>query len=337
MELKVIKPHLLTQFKSDRELIQAIDKLSANFTHSRVNINEYLNDEKLVSAYTAFFLLTNFQKLEEVFKLANIDLDNFKDYEFFDIGSGPGTFSLALLALNATMDITLIEKSILMREQAKKLISNIYPLADIKYYNSDFKYPIKKKKRFGLFGHSSNEMGIETTLKYIETLDLDFILFIEPGTKDYFHEALRIRSKLLESYDILYPCLTKLSCPLNPDKDWCHQYLKVSHSVDVERISQMAKKDRRNFPILVHVFSKESLTKELSEGHGRIIRVFKPTKFSLEWQVCMEENKLIDLQIMTRAFSKKEIKELQSIKSGELIKFKIVKSLEENKFRGELI
>ena len=68
MNLSEIMPHLLYQFKSESDLVKAIEEISLKFTKERSNIGDYLKDPRLVSAYTVFYLLTNIPKLEAVLK-----------------------------------------------------------------------------------------------------------------------------------------------------------------------------------------------------------------------------------------------------------------------------
>ena len=338
MDLNTVKAHLLYDFKTEHELIAAIKTLSQNFTSSREKIEDYLTSEKLISAYTAFYLLTNIPKLSAVFELTGFNLEDFKDFEIFDIGAGPGTFSLACLSINPDLEIKLIEKSALMRKQAQLLLDGIFAKSSFEIFDENSSFEKSSKKRLGIFGHSSNEMGSELTLKYIKKLELDTILFIEPGTKEFFNQALIMREELLKKYSIKFPCLSHNSCPLT-EKDWCHQFVKVSHSVDLERISQILKMDRRNLPVIAHLYEKGGVVKDPVQS-ARVIRVYKPTKFSIDWQICLsenEENKIYDFQLLTRNYKKSEIKKMSEINAGELIHIRVTKTLEHNKLRGEIL
>jgi hypothetical protein len=96
MNLSSILPYLLHEFKSDSDLIKAIDEISTKFTIERHKIGDYLKNPRLVSAYTAFYLLTNIPKLEAVLKWMPQDwVAELKKSDFIDLGAGPGTFSLA--------------------------------------------------------------------------------------------------------------------------------------------------------------------------------------------------------------------------------------------------
>jgi hypothetical protein len=59
MKLAEIIPHLLYAFPHESDLVTAIQEISRKFTTDRAKIGDYLKDERLVSAYTAFYLATN--------------------------------------------------------------------------------------------------------------------------------------------------------------------------------------------------------------------------------------------------------------------------------------
>jgi len=335
MSLDKISDHLLYQFKSESELVKLISEISTNFTKDREKISKYIGEEKYVSAYTMFYLSTNLKKLEATLKKLDLDHHLLREMEVIDIGSGPGTFTLSFLKLNPNSKISILEKSNLMIKQGKKLVDGFFPNADVSYYSELEKIPKKNKKRFGLFGHSANEMDEEFIFKIVNKLELDFILFIEPGTKEFFSKARSLRTSLLHRYDIKYPCPSQKDCPMSDD-DWCHQYLTIKQEKDVERLCQLVKKDRRNLPITIHFY--ELKNSKLLENASKVIRKYDMTKFSLEWQVCElkeGQNKLINLQVLKKTIPKDKLKRVDMIEAGDNIEYTLEKSFDD-KIRGKL-
>ncbi len=326
MKFETIRPYLLYQFKSDHELIKAIEELSLKFTQERENITDYLSDKRLVSAYAAFYLTTNVPKFEAVLKwLPQEFLEEIKKADLVDLGAGPGTFSLAYKNWGGEGDIFQVEISDIMQEQARILMSGLYPdvhLKQMKRWNGE-----KGKPKFVLFGHSANEMGADVALKYLKEIDPDHVLFIEPGTKSFFPEMLKIRDSLLRNgFHNLYPCPNSNPCPMGGN-DWCHQFIHIAQSADVERLSQMMRKDRKLLPLTVHAYSKPLKTATSKE---RLVRVHPSTKFSFEWEVCVE-NRIEHYQVMKRPYDKKGIKELEEVLSGASLETEIEKVLEKSK------
>ncbi len=322
MQLSKIKPFLLYEFKDERELVRAIEEISFKFTQDRQSIQDYLADPKLASAYTAFFLLTNIPKFEATLPwLSKSWIQDLKESQFIDVGSGPGTFSIAWREWlgSSAKGILQIETSDVMRSQAKKLWEGLYP-------GEHLLSQVNQHSKLLFFGHSANEMGPAQVQHYVRKFSPEHILFIEPGTKDFYHAMMEIRDSLIEmGYNILYPCPSSSACPLRGStRDWCHQFLNVRQDPEVERLSQMARKDRRHLPIIVHGYSKLSygMTPET-----RVIRVLPETKFSFEWEVC-HGHAHEHWQVMKRGMDRSTLKQLSEVTAGAAVIGEVEKILE---------
>jgi len=323
LSLSGLSPYLIYNFKSEHELINSIEELSQNFTKNREFIADYLKDPRLIAAYTVFYFLTNIPKLSRVIKwLPGEWINLLKDCDFVDLGAGPGTFSLAWKELGGRGDFYQVELSPLMREQGRKIWEGLFQSKIHQGPRWEWK---TEKPKFLLFGHSANEMDLEEIIKYIRMIDPDHILFIEPGTRDFFSKMLGIREHLInEGYNILYPCSNSSECPMRGTHDWCHQFISIQHSPEIERISQLAKKDRKLLPITVQAFSRTFVRDNPAE---RLVRVLPETKFSHEWQVC-HNNKVENYQFLKRNLSKQESKQMSLILSGEALLTEVIKKLD---------
>lgn len=317
MNLSQLAPHLLHQFKSESDLVKAIEELSRKFTVSRESIGDYLNDRRLVAAYCSFYLTTNFPKLAQVMKWMPTEwCEQIKQCELIDLGAGPGTFSLAWKQWAQTSHkVYQLEKSPLMREQARKIWDGFYApqdLIQLTQWSSKSDLP-----KLVLFGHAANEMGAEQAIRYLEAIDPDHVLFIEPGTKSFFPEMLKIRDYLLQKkHQVIFPCPKELACPMQDSvNDWCHQFIQVRHTADVERLTQMVEKDRKLLPLIVHAYSK---ARKFYQSSERIVRVLPETKFSLEWDMC-HDNQLEHYQIMKKSMPKNELKSVSNYLSGQAV------------------
>lgn len=336
MNLAQINQQLIYSFNSEADLVKAIEKVSHNFTQKREDLAQYLKDPRLVSAYTSFYLSTNLPKLAAVFNYLDKNFQDYADYEVIDIGSGPGTFMLSILEKLPSVKVCGIETAELMREQAKRLIEFAYPRANYHLYAGVNEVEKRTQKRLGIFSHSANEMEVSEVLNYIKKLELDEVLFVEPGTKDFFSKSLELRSQLqAKGYQIQYPCPSNAACPLS-ENDWCHQFIKVSLPEDVQRLCQLVKKDRSLLPLTIHFYTKEESL--AAQAINRIIRTYAPSKFAVEMEVCTmagDENRVKKLQQLTRKLKKSEIKALAKIKAGQKIKFKVEKEMAPGFMRGE--
>jgi hypothetical protein len=111
------------------------------------------------------------------------------------------------------------------------------------------------------------------------------------------------------------------------ESDWCHQFINVKQDSEIERISQMARKDRKLLPLTVHAYSKTFIAKNPAE---RLVRVLPETKFSFEWEVC-HNNQIEQDQVMKRDLTKQETRELSELLAGATIETEVVKTLERSK------
>lgn len=319
-------PYLIHQFKHEHDLIQAIQELSQKFTINRTEIGDYLKDSRLTAAYTAFYLTTNIPKWSAVLKWMPQEFQEaIKSSPFVDVGAGPGTFSLAFMewAPEYQQKIYQLETSAKMREQGARLFQGLYPNTSIEQLVSPREIP----GSLMVFGHSANEMKAVEALKYIEKVNPEHILFIEPGTKSFFPEMLKIREVLLQKgFHVNFPCPSENQCPMKDrSEDWCHQFIHVTQAPDVERLSQILKLDRKLLPLTVHAYSKSIKVKD----QERIVRVYPDTKFSYEWDVCRGE-KIDHYQVMKRGFDKKTQKRLDEVLSGDAIETEVDKELEKS-------
>lgn len=344
MNLSDIKPFLLTKFKSEQDLVKSIEKLSLNFTTNRSEIEDYHNDEKMISAYAAFYLTTNFPKYSHC-------MNYLKDYdellsgsEIIDIGVGPGTFMFAIGEYyNWKLKTTLwgIETSHLMRKQAAKIKEGLYADKDMEIVSKASLIPEKTKglNRVVIFTHSFNEMGLEVARKYIEQLQPDTIVFIEPGTKELFHSYVELRKELIDQeYFCHYPCPTNNACPMEGKEDWCHQYLKVTHDKEVERLTQIAQKNRKWMPVTLALYRKGQ-ARTTKPDEAVIVRTYQESKFGFDWDICTassEHNTLKSTQLLKRNFSKSQAKEVAKLLAGDRIEYEVDKELKDNKTRIKL-
>jgi hypothetical protein len=324
LALAEITPHLLHQFASEADLVKAIGELSVAFTKDRGSIDRYLKDARLVSAYTAFYLTTNLPKLEGVLSWLTPEFrQEVLGYQLIDVGAGPGTFSLAWKLLGGKGEPVLWESSPLMREQAQRLLQGLTSTT------AKFDGLGAGEHRLLLFGHAANEMGEAEVWRYIEKANPETVLFIEPGTPEVFQLMLKLRARFVsKQWDIAYPCLSSATCPMG-GTDWCHQFLNVRHAPDVERLTQLAHKDRRTLPIITHIYRRSPVPKPVA-NQARLVRTFPGTKFSFEWEVCRpvgSELFIESFQLLHKEFSKAEAKVVERLRAGHLVSWESSKTV----------
>jgi ribosomal protein RSM22 (predicted rRNA methylase) len=322
LSLDSIRPHLLNSNLSDGELVKLIKEMSTKFTKRRDQIGDYVLDEDHVSAYTSLYLPTNIPKLH--FLLSNLPdavLLDLKDRPLIDIGSGPGTFALgwSLLFKTPPSEIVCVDSSRTMLQQATQMVKGFFPEANLK---TQAKFIDKRSDSVLFYGHSINEIGIDKVIDQVMTIDPEYVIWIEPGTSELFQELKRLRTSLLDSYDVLYPCPSSAGCP----SSWCHQVLRTSHEQSIERVSQLSSLDRKILPMTAHVYRRKNNLP--ASNLATIIRYINETKFSFEYEVCTFEdgkNRNVVVEIQKKHLDKETEKKFKHANVGEKISFKVEK------------
>lgn len=330
-KLDEITPHLLSPLK-EHELVSLLKVISRGFTSERERIEEYVSLEEQVSAYTAYFLPTNIPKLFFVLEQLPIELRQYlAGLSLMDVGSGPGTYSLGWSRyFNSQSNITLVDQSKVMLKQAKSLLDAFALKSSSIQYTQN---PGTERAQVVLFGNSLNEMGAIKASSVVKQVGPEFVILIEPGTKQSFAEVLKLRSELLASGFVpLYPCRLAASCPLEAVDDWCHQVLRMTHESQIERISQLAQLDRKIMPFIAHIYRKAQAIKPLETSNAHFLRFLNETKFSFLWQVCLASPEggltTTKFEILKKDYPKSLLKRLERASVGESFTYRIIKELE---------
>ena len=330
LSLEDIQPHLLISNLSEAEIVKNIKEISMKFTSRRDQIKDYVLDHRQVSAYASFYLPTNMPKMHFLLsKLSSAVLDDLKNRPFIDMGAGPGTFSLAykmLLKIPGHVEMTAVDSAQIMLDQATKIMNGFFPGDK---FNTTRKVSTANPNSILFFGHSINEMGVDRAQDQIMTIDPEYVMWIEPGTSEFFHDIKKLRANLLDTYDVIYPCPGNAGCP----SDWCHQVLRTSHASSIERLSQMVSLDRKILPMVAHVYRRKNKTAAVDNNGPVTIRFLNETKFSFEYEVCMQnevgENRNVVIEIQKKQLSKSEEKAFKNADVGERISFEIEKIVQD--------
>ena len=320
-----IRPFLINPNLSESKIVTILKEISKGFTEDRKKGFSYQNSADYVCAYTLFYLITNFPKLKFILDLLPDDLvKEIGESSFYDIGSGPGTYTVGFLEYfkNINVECFAIDQSEIMLKQAESLCRGLYPGRKVSF---DQSIRNSNKKKCFFFGHSINEMGIEVALNLIEKHQPQLIIFIEPGTSYFFKTSLELRNSLRKlNYNLNFPCPSGVSeCPLANSDDWCHQILRTVHHPSVESLSQKVGLDRKTMPMIANVFSKE----KFKNKKNRIIRFLGEDKHSYRYQLCHKENLLNNVEVAKKYHSKGEQKKISAINVGESLHFKTIKVL----------
>ncbi|EQC46677.1 small ribosomal subunit Rsm22 family protein [Bacteriovorax sp. Seq25_V] len=334
----VIKDHLIEKI-SENEIVKNLKKISFTFTQGRDKIQKIYESRAMVASYACFYLPTNAQKMNFFLERVSENiLAEIKESIVVELGTGPGTYLLALMDTLGPELTTFfgIDHNPLMLEQAQKLQQELFPTADA-YWREDIPSLPKDKKVTLIFGNSLNEMGSALAFRLIDRINPTSIIFIEPGTKQSFHETSKLRTILIkEKFNIIYPCQSSDECPIIKNKldDWCHQVVRTSLDPSTLRLSQLVSLDRTVMPAIIHFYSREVVREDQS---GLIMRLLKSVKHAFFWEVCTlvdGELRLQEIEVPKKLFTKSELKALSKMSTGFNIEFSVDKVLGDGTIRA---
>jgi SAM-dependent methyltransferase len=359
--LKTLRPYLLKSNLSNQEIAFLVSSLQKNFTTNRKSINQYHSSIELISAYTAFYLPSNYKKARYCFDIlfpfcSSDELS--ESVEITDVGCGPGTMSLAFCEkileyqAESRIVVNLIDVSPLMLEQAKKIYHEFFPQVKLNIFSpqeflkrgSEVQNQESSLKLL-MFSNSFNEIGEESTIDYFKNVDFDFLLFLGVGTQNSFKNLLNLKGSIerASNYRIVYPCKAPgLECPMDKD-DWCHQTIRVKNDPEFNQVSQIAKIDRRSLAFTFHLYKNELRQSSKRVPNDAlipavIIQFLGKNKAAYRWRVCffeqsVNELKILEVEYLLRGLSKKEQKKLESIQVGDNIHFYIQKKIDDFRIR----
>lgn len=152
-----------------------------------------------------------------------------------DLGSGPGTAGLAILAsLEQSINLTCVEQSAPMRTVAEKLLSTFRGRGQLRNLSLLPALPSPTTEPFDLIiaanvlAEFNTAEGEETAVALSRRLaDDGHLLIIEPGQQLHTRRLMALRDVLLKSDKDLtpiFPCLRRDGCPMlqSSESDWCH-------------------------------------------------------------------------------------------------------------------
>lgn len=338
--LQRIHPFLLIQDMSDSQIASLLRSIKETYTIKRSEIEGKKWRKEEVSAYACFYLPTNYQKFSFLMsQLPPHVLDELATCEVIDFGTGPGTYLMAFADYFGAQRVSKligIDKDVQMLNQAKSLLHGLYDSVNLEL-RSDAHLPKTSNPRLLIFGNSLNELSHNFVIDTIESIRPNFTLFIEPGTPAVFESMIKVRSKLSKAgHNCFFPCPSlSHECPVaaKSNGDWCHQVWRGTHEVEVEKLGQMAKIDRRVMPLIGHLYGRSGSKQDIQEV--RFIRFINESKHSFEWEVCQasESLKLMTFEIPKKGLLKKEQKELKKLSVGENFSYELIKQVSDHRWR----
>lgn len=229
---------------------KGVDELSALFTERRPkNFPDYFRTPKNRSSYLLYFLPHQAAKFSFLFETYSKAIDAALAHgkktgtlSVWDLGSGPGTASFALLLELAhrseketipPVHLHWIDLNIKVLKDGIALIEKLKPSlpfsVEVKTHSQSIWKTHLKDTSLVLMGNTLNEKKLEEAGLFLErtlpNLSGGGLLALEPAHKTASQILSQVRDLALEEkwiQSIWGPCLHLGLCPMAHGKDWCH-------------------------------------------------------------------------------------------------------------------
>jgi ribosomal protein RSM22 (predicted rRNA methylase) len=303
-----------------RSLAVDVARLSTLLTSERADLpSAYLRDGGLRNAYRAYFLPSNLPKIHKPLQELSLhprDLFSKAKLRILDIGAGPGTASLGVLAFfsqqerkNPDLEFTAVDQVAGNLKIAEALFSSFGTThgfgASLKTIKSDieglgnhlhghFDVIILSNVMNELFardeGRTGKRVDILNTILKRSLADEGSCIIIEPALRETARDMLEVRDGLLENgFHVYSPCLFNGRCPAlaNP-KDWCHEDIPWDPPALVKEIDRLTglRKDSLKFSYLVLRKDGLSLADGPRANSFRVVSEPLVSKGKREFYVC---------------------------------------------------
>ena len=312
-----------------RTLAAGVLKLSKLLTKDRENLPAaYLRDPALRLAYLRYYLPSNMKKVH----LALTDLSLHPGWllskphlRVLDVGAGPGTALLGLLAffaqraqqpkLTCVAVDRVIENLRIAEDLFNSYSSNKRLDASLRTIRGDIEHAdYLNEDPFDLiiFSNVLNELYpfdedriqrrtsiVETTMGLNLGADGSCII-IEPALRETSRDLLEVRDALVRQGTYVFsPCLMSMSCPafVNP-RDWCHEDIPWEPPALIKEIDKLTglRKDSLKFSYLVLRKDSKSLSDMFGPDSFRVVSEPLVSNGKREFFVCGLEGR----KLMTR-------------------------------------
>lgn len=201
----------------------------------RYNQGQFIKNESHRQAYMAARLPATYGATRQVFRRIAPLLDSVKS--LLDLGAGMGSLAWAAAdAMPHLQNITLFERDVEMLRLGQHLTQNNLAPLEISWCRDDITEAVSfPAHEVVVLSYVLNELSLKEQAHVVhrsfEAAD-KFLILIEPGTPNGYHNILRARTFFIEhGAHIIAPCPHNAPCPLAPafkeGKDWCHFRVRI--------------------------------------------------------------------------------------------------------------
>jgi ribosomal protein RSM22 (predicted rRNA methylase) len=222
-------------------------------------------DEAQSLAYLAARLPATYAAVSQVLQKLELPIPC---HHWLDLGSGPGTASLAAIHALPLQKITLIERSKEAIALGKQLGDNHSVFREAEWLCRSLPCPLPRAD----VAIASYVLGeLEAPLELVEAWwksEIPIFIVVEPGTPRGFQLIKKIRTQcLLKGSYLLAPCPHSFDCPMK-EGDWCHFSARIERS----RLHRYLKEGTLGYEDEKYSYLVLSRVDFLSQKQARILR-----------------------------------------------------------------
>jgi phospholipid N-methyltransferase len=247
-------------------------------------------------AYALYYTPINAAKVLHLLNYVTPQSENLK---VLDLGSGPGTASLALLShFKGSVELTCIESSKEMRSAAKELVSTFRGRAQLSSLTfCESLGALKSDEKFDLIiaANVFAEMPDTEAQKSLDILakainETGYLMLIEPGQFNHTRRLMTLRDRITELYKTfapIFPCLRNDRCPmlLESTSDWCHGTLEWQQPRLNAQIDDLLGFNKHRIKFSSFIFRNHGA---LLEG-ARVLTPPEKTRAGVEALICSKD------------------------------------------------
>lgn len=239
--LQLLSPKACAQYASGyvskHELASAVAKIR-EISHAYIKhsvgsqLSSPIESVQHAEAYALYYTIINAAKILHINPLLSFAS---RDISILDLGCGPGTATLALLAsLDHALTITCVESSAAMRSVAQRLLSRWNGRGAVRALSMFSTLANAPLEQYNLVVAANvlAEVSESDSRSLLETLiqrvaPQGYLLLLEPGQQIHTRRLMFLRDHLARTAPdlvIQFPCFRMDDCPMlaASNTDWCH-------------------------------------------------------------------------------------------------------------------
>ena len=269
----------------------ALDRLREGFLHGGAAHGPYWQTTSALASYDLTYGERIGWKWDQVLRELRMKNWSPQSRTIVDWGCGSGIASRRVISFFGSENfdsLYLWDHEPVATQFAESVARREHPKLEVRGVTPSF---LSGDSPIGLLviSHVLNELSpeaLESLRKLIARAES--VIWVEPGTSDVSRSLGRIRSTLLDTFNVVAPCTHQQSCPVleeGNERDWCHFFAPPPSGIfadpDWVKFGQRAGIDLRSLPysFLVLDRDRQSTKTGLSRILGRS-KQFKPyTRF----------------------------------------------------------